>query len=48
MVAEGQLASSVREEKRWLGTRRVLELRLLVDRDALGSYERKLVDKHPG
>jgi hypothetical protein len=45
LVAEGRLASSVREKKGLLGTKRVLELKLLVDRGALGSYERKLVDK---
>lgn len=45
LVADGKLASSVREEKGLLGTRRVLELKLLVDRGGLGSYERKLADK---
>ncbi len=44
LVAEGRLSSSVRTEGRWF-KRRILELELLVDRDQLSSYERRLIDR---
>lgn len=45
LVGEGKLESSVREEKKFLGTKKVLALKLLVERGLLDGYERKLVDK---
>ncbi len=44
LVAEGKLKSEVREEGRWI-KKKVLTLKLLVERREFESYERKLIDK---
>lgn len=45
LTLEKKLASEVRSERAWFVRRDNLSLKLLVDRDSLHGYERKLVDK---
>lgn len=44
LVGEGKLASEVKTQQRFLFTKDVLYLRLLVDRDRLEGYERALIN----